>query len=62
MRQDDADPDKVWFRARRIFHTNDGWYVGTREGNLGPFPDRRLADTELQRYISELKPQLAQPS
>ena len=44
MRQDDADRDKVWFRAARIFHADSEWYVGTREGNLGPFPDRQAAD------------------
>ena len=54
MRQDDADRDKVWFRAARIFHAESEWYVGTREGNLGPFPDRQAADIELQRYIGEL--------
>ncbi len=42
-RHDDRNGDKVWFRARRIFHTDDGWYVGSREGNLGPYPDRQLA-------------------
>ena len=62
MRRDDADRDKVWFRATRIFHTDDGWYVGTREGNLGPFLDRQLADIELKRYIGELRRQLAHPS
>ena len=62
MRQDDADRDRVWFRATRIFHTDDGWYVGTREGNLGPFLDRQLADVELQRYIGELNRQPAHPS
>ncbi len=56
MRQDDSNGDKVWFRSRRrIFHTDDGWYVGTREGNLGPYPDRQLAAIELKRYVRELK-------
>ncbi len=54
-RHDDPNGDKVWFRSRRIFHTDDGWYVGLREGNLGPFPDRQLAAIELKRYVRELK-------
>ena len=58
MRQDDADRDKVWFRAARIFHTDNGWYVGTREGNLGPYPDRQSADIELQQHIGALKRRL----
>ena len=61
-RQGDLDRDKVWFRSVRIFHTDDGWYVSTREGNLGPFPDRRLAAFVLKRFIRELKRQSAQPS
>ena len=62
-RHDDRNGDKVWFRARRIFHTDDGWYVGLRDGNLGPFPDRQLAAIELKRYVRELKRgMVAQPS
>ena len=60
-RHDEPDRDKVWFRSLRLFHTDDGWYVGTCEGNLGPYPDRRLADIELTRYVRELK-RVAQPS
>ncbi len=63
MRQDDVDRDKVWFRAVRIFHTDDGWYVGMREGNLGPYPDRQSAAIELKRCLRKLKRQkVAQPS
>ena len=56
-RSSSTDGDKVWFRSKRIFHTDDGWYIGTREGNLGPFPDRKLAIIELRHYIQELKRQ-----
>lgn len=60
-RQDDPDDDKVWFRSKRIFHTDDGWFVGTREDDLGPFPDRRLAVIELKRYVREsIQQELAQ--
>ncbi len=62
MRQDDADYDKVWFRSKRIFHTDNGWYVGTREGNLGPFPDKQLAAIGLKHYVRELNRQIAHPS
>ncbi len=62
-RQDDPDRDKVWFRSVRIFHTDDGWYVDTREGNLGPFPGKQLAAIELKHYVRELKREMvAQPS
>ncbi len=62
-REDDPDRDKVWFRSRRIFHTDDGWYVGTREGNRGPFPDPLLADIESKYFVRELKREkVAQPS
>ncbi len=63
MRQDDADLDRVWFRSRRIFRTDDGWYVATREGDLGPFPDKRLAAIQLKHHVRELARQkVAQPS
>ncbi len=57
IRQDDPDPDKVWFRSKRIFYTDSGWYVGTREDNLGPFPDRKLAVIESRHHIKELQQQ-----
>ncbi len=57
IRQDDSDSDRAWLRTKRIFHTDNGWYVGTREDNLGPFPDRKLAVIELKRYVRELKRQ-----
>ncbi|MEE8286748.1 MAG: DUF6316 family protein [Gammaproteobacteria bacterium] len=57
IRQDDPDSDRVWLRTKRIFHTDNGWYVGTREDNLGPFPDRKLAVIELKRYVRKLKRQ-----
>ncbi len=44
-----APTGKVWFRSNRIFYTDDGWYVGMGEGDLGPFLDREIAVTELAR-------------
>ncbi len=55
VRHDDSDVEKVWSRSVRIFNTDDGWYVGTREGKLGPYPDRRLAVIEWNRYLKELR-------
>ncbi|GEM_PF-5712295 len=55
MRDNDLDSAKDWFGSKRIFHADDGWYVGTRNGDLGPLPHRRLAVIKLQRYIKELK-------
>ncbi len=40
-----------WLQSKRIFHTNDGWYVRTRKGDLGPLPHRRFAVIKLKRYI-----------
>ena len=55
MRRDDPKDDKSWLRSDRIFYRDDGWYVATREGDLGPFPGRSLAVIELNRYFRELK-------
>ena len=57
MRDNDPYSGKGWFGSKRVFHTDDGWYVGTREGNRGPFPDRKLAVIESKHYIKELKQQ-----
>ncbi len=51
MSDKDLDGDNVWFRSKRIFRTNDGWYVRTRKGDLGPLPHRRFAVIKLKRYI-----------
>ena len=63
MRRDDPHDDHtVRLRSKRIFHSDDGWYVDTRDRELGPFPFRRTAVIELKRYLGELNPQLADPS
>jgi len=54
----ELDGDSVWFPSERIFRTDDGWYVLTRKGNVGPLPDRRLArriDTIHQRVETAVK-------
>ena len=43
MSDNDLDSGKDWFGSKRIFHTDDGCYVGTRMGDLGPLPHRQLA-------------------
>ena len=57
MRQDDPDDHTVWLRSKRILHSDDGWYVGTRDRKLGPFPFRRTAVIELKTYLKELNPE-----
>ncbi len=58
-RSSTANENKVWFRSKRVFHTDFGWYVGTREGHRGPFPDRKLAVIESRHYVKELGRQKA---
>ncbi|MFB3107628.1 MAG: hypothetical protein ACE1ZA_22260 [Pseudomonadales bacterium] len=43
MRDNDLVSGKDWFGSKRIFHADDGWFVGTCTGDLGPLPHRRLA-------------------
>ena len=43
MRRDDPNDDKIWLRSDRIFYRDDGWYVATREGDLGPFRSLEMA-------------------
>ena len=56
MRRDDSNDDKIWLRSERIFYSEDGWYISTREGDLGPFRLRRSAAIELKRYLRDWQP------
>ena len=56
MRRDDPNDDKIWLRSERISLRDAGWYVATREGDLGPFPLLEMAFTELNRYIRKMDP------
>jgi len=47
--------DKDWFFSKHISQTDDGWYVNTRDGNIGPFSDCQSAIIELKCYIKYLK-------
>ena len=60
MSRDTLYDHSVWLRSKRIFHSDDGWYVDTREHQLGPYRLRQTAVIELKRYLRELNPQLAQ--
>ena len=38
---------KTWFRAERVFHTNEKWYFHTREGiDVGPYESQLEAEIE----------------
>jgi hypothetical protein len=38
---------KTWFRADRVFHTNERWYFHTREGiDVGPYESQLEAEIE----------------
>ena len=58
MVRDDPNDDKI----DRISLRADGWYVVTREGDLGPFALLEMAVIELDCYLDEVQPRLAQSS
>jgi hypothetical protein len=41
------DKSKTWFRADRVFHTDEKWYFHTREGiDVGPYESQLEAEIE----------------
>jgi len=53
--EDPRDSTKRYFRAnKRLFVLNGAWYFSTREGEVGPFPCREVAEAELDRFKQEL--------
>jgi hypothetical protein len=47
------------FRAERFFTEQGAWYCSTREGTLlGPFVDRKTADSALTDYLLDLRIQM----
>jgi hypothetical protein len=43
----DEKSSKTWFRADRVFHTNQKWYFHTREGiDVGPYESQLEAEIE----------------
>ncbi len=55
MRRTDAkETKKRYFRAGdRIVNQNGAWYFAAREGDVGPFPSRAVAEREVQRFLLE---------
>ena len=55
MRRTDAkDSKKRYFCAGdRIVNQNGAWYFSAREGDVGPFPTRSVAEREVQRFLFE---------
>lgn len=40
--------------VQRLVRRDEAWFVRTREGERGPFDDRRHATAELQRYVETM--------
>jgi len=55
MRRTDAkDSKKRFFRAGdRIVSQNGAWFFTAREGDIGPFQTRAIAEREVDRFLSE---------
>jgi len=52
MKRRSGEKVKAWFRSERFYHTGQGWYFMTREGEeYGPFDTEHDADSELMLYI-----------
>ncbi|MEZ5558743.1 MAG: DUF6316 family protein [Pseudomonadales bacterium] len=54
MRRDDPEEGKLrFFRTpERFFSVNGKWYFSAREGDQGPFHDRRAAESAAIRFIA----------
>ena len=51
MRKSDGMNNLRYYRSGdRCFRINEEWWVGTREGDQGPYPSREHAERELTRY------------
>ncbi len=51
---DPKDSNKRYFRSGdRIVNLNGAWFFAAREGDLGPFPTREIAQREVQRFMLE---------
>lgn len=55
MRKDDIDSSTRFRSAERVFCMNGNWFFQTREQDHGPYPSEGAAQTELERYVSEMK-------
>lgn len=55
-RQQDIPDSSTQNRTERLFSENDLWYFKTREGdNVGPFRYRSEAESNLDRFMTQLK-------
>ena len=55
-RQQDIPDSSTQNRTERVFSENDLWYFKTREGdNVGPFRYRSEAESNLDRFMTQLK-------
>ena len=51
---DDSRTTRAAYRAGRLFRSNNGWFVDTREGQRGPFPTRELATCDAKNYAQRM--------
>lgn len=51
---DRTKPEFAPFRSGRLFRTDAGWYVDTREGLRGPFPVKELAIQDKNNLVGRL--------
>ena len=55
MRVRKGDNKETWYRSERCYHTNEGWWISTREQvELGPFNSQEDASIELCLYIRKI--------
>jgi len=55
-RTDPRDSTRRYFRSAERYVCIDGsWYFATREGDCGPFPTKKVAVREMERYLAECR-------
>jgi hypothetical protein len=53
---DPKDSTRRYFRSADRYVCVDGsWYFSTREGDCGPFPTKKVAVREMERYLAECR-------
>jgi len=59
-RRQDVSKDPAPARSERIYSEQDLWYFRVREGDeIGPFRYRSEAQSNLERFMEQLKDQLS---
>ena len=51
---DGSQKQRSAYRAGRLFFTDMGWFVDTREGQRGPFPTKALATCDATNYARRM--------